>query len=240
MRNSILCTLLSLVAIAAVGCSSESTEGPTAQGSRALTGRIQPAAGVNVTEVAALVSHAGAPTDVYRAPVDAQGVFRLELPKGERYVLQLMSGETAVGNIRFASSSAGALTSILPMASVPGGAGATPQAEDVSEPDVELGDVSSAGGSDYDSANEPLDQVDSDDDSVSDFDDDDDDDDGEADDEDEDDDGDGVDDSDEDFDNDDDGASDDVDDDDDDDGLTDDVDTDDDGDGVDDAADDGV
>ena len=150
MRNSILCTLLSLVAIAAVGCSSESTEGPTAQGSRALTGRIQPAAGVNVTEVAALVSHAGAPTDVYRAPVDAQGGFRLELPKGERYVLQLMSGETAVGNIRFASSSAGALTSILPMASVPGGAGATPQAEDVSEPDVDLGDVSSAGGSDDD------------------------------------------------------------------------------------------
>lgn len=223
MTNSTLCKLVSLgLVFAAVGCGGEG-DAAVASTTRGVSGRVQAAAGVTVTEVVALASHAGAPTDVYRAAVDAQGAFRLELPKGQRYVLQLMAGDAAIGNIRFAASAGGPFTSLLSMAGAPG---ASDEAEDEAEAedDVELGDVQSAGDSDYDTENEPLDQVDSDDDGDSDYADADDDDDGVDDEADEDDDDDGVDDADEDFDSDDDGATDEVDSDDDNDGIEDDAD----------------
>jgi hypothetical protein len=198
MTKITLCKLLSLgMLLSAAGCNASGSD------ARALSGRVSAPDGVTVTSVQALTSQGGKLTTSSSATVDAQGAFKLDLAKGKSYVLQLMSGDTAVGTIRFAASSGGARTAILPLASsVHESAEADDDADDAddvedddddaAEAGIELGDVTSVADGDYEPAKNPLAQVDSDDDGTDDYADGDDDDDGVADADDDDVEGDGV------------------------------------------------
>ncbi|WP_437529070.1 hypothetical protein WME79_47020 [Sorangium sp. So ce726] len=223
MRHSTLFGVLfvGVTALGGIACSNSGSTDSTGESQseiRSVRGHLK--SGTVATEVVALVAQAEAQAaKTYSAPVDAQGDFRLTLPKGPRYVLVLRDGDKGIADLRFASSAGGALTSLLPIANPPVRM-LRPQSTDEAEDDIDLGEVD-VDENECVSEGNPLDQVDSDSDGTSDYEDADDDDDGRADVDDEDDDADGVADHDEDHDEDDDGASNDVDDDDDDDGVMD-------------------
>lgn len=193
--------LVASSALALFGCNNVSS------GSRDLTGTVQ-SSGQAITKVIAV--NAGTSEVAQTGAVDAAGAFRLSLPTGNRYIVYFSDGTTKVGVLQFNDGNGGK-TSLLPMESAPA-AGSTPQdASDGSDDDVGLGDVSddNSDGA-YEPSDDPLDQVDSDDDGASDADDADDDNDGVDDSDDGDDDGNGVDDSAEDGDDDGDGLPDDL------------------------------
>lgn len=210
-------SLLGLGFVAALGfsslaCSSES------EGVRTVAGALK--AGENVTQVVALPTSPSAKGTIYSSTVDASGQFRLDLPKNERYVVIFKAGDQAVGSLRFKDGSTGAFTTLLAVAGAPSNMPASKpldasddaEDDDATESEIELGEVDDpAGDGQYEPANNPSEQVDSDDDGDSDFEDADDDNDGENDDVDSDDDGDGADDASEDLDADDDGTPDEVD-----------------------------
>ncbi|MDP2342378.1 MAG: hypothetical protein Q8O67_15590 [Deltaproteobacteria bacterium] len=159
----------------------------------------------------------------FRASPEADGAFRVAILSRLPVTVFVVADETRV--LRVASTSGGAPSlTTLPAWDGP----------------ISTAQLSTAGASDVEAEDNPLEQIDSDDDGESDLEDADDDDDGESDDVDGDDDGSGADDDDEDLDSDDDGAPDLCDDDDDDDGIADaddEEDNDGDDDGVDDADD---
>ena len=74
---------------------------------RSVSGRIRTG-----TDISAIVAVTAGTRDVrtFSAPVDAQGKFRLTLPKHARYIVELMSGDKQGGaTVRFASVPGGAL-----------------------------------------------------------------------------------------------------------------------------------
>lgn len=200
------------LALSSIGCSG------SGEGVRTVAGSLK--AGEGVTEVVALPASSEQKGTVYSAKVDASGAFRLDLPKDQRYVIVFKSGDQSTGVLRFKDGTTGAYTTLLPVAGEPS---SMPSSKPLSEDDAEddddaeeseigLGEVDDpAADGQYEPANNPLEQVDSDDDGDNDFEDADDDNDDVADDVDSDDDGDGVDDSSEDLDADDDGTPDEID-----------------------------
>jgi hypothetical protein len=225
-----------LVSVAALGgCSSKTEGGTTTTASPAkragnaqtlgVRGKTKPAPGRTV--VARPLAKKGTKTKPVSATVGASGEFELNLPRGARYVVEIIENGKPVGALRFGT---GKGENMLPAPTVKGA--------DVPElqGDVDLGDLAEASGV-VTCAVDVLDLLDWDGDGVSDRDDDDDDGDGTPDAEDADDDNDGIDDDDQDFDADGDGTPDDLDDDDDGDGIPDAQDDDDDNDGVLDSAD---
>ncbi|XXY45095.1 hypothetical protein WME91_34345 [Sorangium sp. So ce269] len=181
MRHS---TLLGIVfvgvtALSGVACSNSGSTESTGEGQsaiRSVRGHLK--SGTAATSVVATAAEAdGQESKTYSAAVDAQGNFRLTLPKGARYVVGLVDGDNAIATLQFASGAGGELTSLLPVADPPARAHRE-RPTDESEDDIDLGEVDeSEGGCDHN----PLDQVDWDRDGESDYADADDDDDGTAD-----------------------------------------------------------
>ncbi|WP_437715158.1 hypothetical protein WMF45_01270 [Sorangium sp. So ce448] len=168
-----------LTALGGVACTSggatEST-GESQAAIRSVRGHLK--SGTAATSVVATVAQAGSQeAKTYSAAIDAQGNFRLTLPKRARYVLGLMKGDEETAHVQFASVAGGELTSLLPVANPPAHE-VRAQTRDDSDDDIDLGEVDESDGR---CDRNPLDQVDWDSDGTSDYEDADDDDDGTAD-----------------------------------------------------------
>ncbi|WP_437673583.1 hypothetical protein [Sorangium sp. So ce131] len=193
MRHSTLFGVLfiGMTALSGIACTvSAPTEG-TGEGQlavRSVRGHLKSGAATSVVAVVDQAGVEGAKT--YSAPVDAEGNFRLTLPKKARYVLGFVDGDQEGATLRFASSAGGEVTSLFPLAGRPErtrgrntGHESEESEESEEEDDVDLGDVDASEG---ECEHNPLEQVDWDHDGSSDYEDADDDDDGTADEDDED------------------------------------------------------
>ncbi|WP_437587285.1 hypothetical protein [Sorangium sp. So ce1000] len=168
-----------LTALGGVACTSggatEST-GESQAAVRSVRGHLK--SGTAATSVVATVAQAGSQeAETYSAAIDAQGNFRLTLPKRARYVLGLRKGDEEIAHVQFASVAGGELTSLLPVANPPAHK-VRAQTRDDSDDDIDLGEVDESDGR---CDRNPLDQVDWDSDGRPDYEDADDDDDGTAD-----------------------------------------------------------
>lgn len=180
---------LGTVGLASIGCSSDS--GATV---RNVSGTLNPSD--KITKVVA-VQASKTSTQSYSATVDASGHFSLALPIGERFVVAFLSGNQAVGVLQFKNAQTGKFTTLLPVTHAPTASPSNTKpadaAAEVESKDIELGAVDNpANDNKYEPANDPEEQVDSDDDGQDDATDTDDDNDGKADAEDDDNDNDGV------------------------------------------------
>jgi hypothetical protein len=224
MKTRIVLPVLALAALFSVGsaCDSAFPVGAGLTAPRGLKGRMSGKAVGKVTKVVAMLSQSkGKPSKIYEALVDANGDFRLPLPKNAKYAIQAVGGAgtlKAVASLKFPSNASATdpakFEGLLKMAGpVAGGPSASAQAVGANgeeERDVDLGELEFDGTAMLPS-NNPATQVDWDGDGSSDFDDLDDDGDGVDDVDDFDDDGDGVNDTEQDFDDDGDGTPDDLD-----------------------------
>ncbi|AUX47330.1 uncharacterized protein SOCE26_088490 [Sorangium cellulosum] len=182
MRHSTLFGVLfiGMTALSGVACSVSGSTESTGEGQSAVRGVRGHLKSGAATSVVAVVDQADTEeAKTYSAPVDAQGNFRLTLPRKARYVLAFMDGDQERATLQFASSAGGEVTSLFPLAGRPERTRGGPTSDEPEEEgDVDLGEVdASEGRCDHN----PLEQVDWDSDGSSDYEDADDDDDGTAD-----------------------------------------------------------
>ena len=164
MKMNVL-TLLAACPLALAACSADNQNVKTETATRALTGTLDTATLGGLSRIIAIDTREGA----YDATVDPNGAFTVEVPVGRSVVLYVLDETlTPVREVHF-DAGGGARTSVLPVAGAPAGA-----ADDTA---VSLGRVHGVEGveDEADCEDNPLEDVDSDDDGVDDLEDSDDD-----------------------------------------------------------------
>ncbi|MFZ4735434.1 MAG: hypothetical protein ACOYM9_05800 [Bradymonadia bacterium] len=164
MKMNVL-TLLAACPLALAACSADNQNVKTETATRALTGTLDTATLGGLSRIIAIDTREGA----YDATVDPNGAFTVEVPVGRSVVMYVLDETlTPVREVHF-DAGGGARTSVLPVAGAPAGA-----ADDTA---VSLGRVHGVEGVDdeADCEDNPLEDVDSDDDGIDDLEDSDDD-----------------------------------------------------------------